>query len=157
MQVRRSLQRRPALWSRPCLEAFGVTTSDGLETNLDGNELPNTPHHSVKLGFAYTWSVPSIAGSLTARWDYYWQSESYAREFNTVGDHIDSWDQHNAQLIYESTDGKWSGRLFARNLQDAENVTGKYLTSDTSGFYRNYFLTEPRIYGLTVRYNFDQE
>ncbi len=33
-------------------------------------------------------------------------------------------------------------------------MTGKYLTSDTSGFFRNYFLTEPRIYGLAITYNF---
>lgn len=147
----------PALWSRQCLTAFGVTTSDGLPTNLDGNELPNTPDHTIKLGAAYRWDIAAIGGSLTARWDYYWQSDSWGREFNTIGDQIDSWDQHNAQLIYESTDGRWSGRAFVRNLQDEDNVTGKYLTSDTSGFFRNYFLTEPRIYGLSVRYNFGTE
>jgi hypothetical protein len=25
---------------------------------------------------------------------------------------------------------------------------------DTSGFYRNYFLTDPRMYGASFRYNF---
>ncbi|MDZ7670466.1 MAG: TonB-dependent receptor [Gammaproteobacteria bacterium] len=132
-----------------------VETNDGFETDLDGNTLPNSPEHTVHLGVAYTWPIDRIAGSLTARWDYYWQSESYAREFNTPGDKIDSWDQHNASLIYESSNGLWSARAFVRNLQDDDNVTGKYLTSDTSGFYRNYFLTEPRIYGASVRYSFD--
>ena len=40
-------------------------------------------------------------------------------------------------------------RAWIRNILNDDNVTGKYLTSDTSGFYRNYFLTEPRIYGVS--------
>ena len=27
-----------------------------------------------------------------------------------------------------------------------------YLTTDTSGFFRNYFLTEPRIFGVSLRF-----
>ncbi len=133
-----------------------VETSDGFATNLQGNQLPNSPEHTIHIGAAYTWEVGALAGSLTARWDYYWQAESYAREFNTAGDEIDSWDQHNASLIYESNDGHWMVKAWVRNIQDEDNVTGKYLTSDTSGFYRNYFLTEPRIWGASVRYSFDR-
>ena len=145
----------PAYFSRNYLTELGVETNDGFETSLDGKSLPNAPEHTIHLGLAYTWQIEPIAGSLTARWDYYWQDSSFAREFNTPGDKIDAWDQHNASLIYESNDGVWSGRAFIRNVQNEDNVTGKYLTSDTSGFFRNYFLTEPRIYGLSVRYNFD--
>ncbi|MFK7914178.1 MAG: TonB-dependent receptor [Pseudomonadales bacterium] len=144
----------PALWSRACLDGFGVATSDGLTTDLDGNQLPNTPEHNFHLGAGYTWNIDAIRGALTLRWDYYWQGDSFAREFNTRGDEIDSWDQHNASVIYESSNGLWSARAFIRNIADENNVTGHYLTSDTSGFYRNYFLTEPRIYGASVRYDF---
>jgi outer membrane receptor protein involved in Fe transport len=148
----------PALQSKNCLSGatsdFAVAVSDGLPTDISGNQLPNTPEHSIKLGAAYTWDINAIAGSLTLRWDYYWQDDSFGREFNTVGDQIDSWDQHNAQLIYESLNGQWQARLWVRNLEDEDNVTGHYLTSDTSGFYRNWFLTEPRIWGASVRYMF---
>ncbi len=144
----------PGLWSRNCLEANGATTSDGLETDLDGNQLPNTPEHNIKLGVDYTWQLSAIRGGITLRWDYYWQSKSEAREFNVAADGIDSWDQHNLSAIYLSDDGHWQLRAFVRNLTDEDNVTGHYLTSDTSGFYRNYFLTEPRIWGASVRYNF---
>ncbi len=146
----------PAYFSREFLDAVGVETLDGLPVNLDGNALPNSPEHTLRLGLAYTFNVEALRGSLTARWDFYWQGESYAREFNTIGDEIDSWSQHNASLIYESNDGRWQLRAWVRNLANDDNVTGKYLTSDTSGFYRNYFLTEPRIYGASVRFNFSQ-
>ena len=145
----------PAYFSRIFLEANGVQTSDGLPINLDGKQLPNAPENTLHLGAAYTFNL--AMGDLTARWDYYWQDDSYAREFNTRGDAIDSWDQHNASLEFRSTDERWIVRAFVRNIQDEDNITGKYLTADTSGFYRNYFLTDPRMYGASVRYNFGGE
>lgn len=140
----------PAYFSRSFLEANFVETSDGNPVSLDGNKLPNSPEHTIKVGAAYTFSTSY--GTFTPRWDYYWQAESYAREFNSIGDQIEAWDQHNLSLIYQSNGGEWTARLWVRNVQDEENVTGKYLTSDTSGFYRNYFLTEPRIFGVSVRW-----
>lgn len=145
----------PAYFSRNWLEANSIPTSSGLPVNVGGNELPNSPEFSFRLGMQYTWPIAAIAGDLTLRWDYYWQEDSYAREFNTVGDQIDSWDQHNMSLIYESNDGNWQARAFVRNLEDEDNVTGHFLSSDTAGYFRNYFLTEPRIYGFSVRYSFD--
>lgn len=147
----------PAFFSRNFLEANGVATSSGEATDISGNSLPNAPEFTFRLGVQYTWPVSLLAGDLTARWDYYWQDESYGREFNTVGDEIDSWDQHNVSFIYESNNGAWQARLWARNIQDEDNVTGHYLTSDTSGYFRNWFLTEPRVYGLSVRYQFGSE
>jgi outer membrane receptor protein involved in Fe transport len=145
----------PAYFSRNFLEENGAQTSNGLPFNLGGNQLPNAPEHTIHLGVAYTFNLSY--GDLTARWDYYWQDDSYAREFNSRGDQIDSWDQHNASLELRSTDQRWIVRAWVRNIQDEDNVTGKYLTSDTSGFYRNYFLTDPRIYGASVRYSFAGE
>ena len=146
----------PSMVAQGVLAAFGIPFQEGIPTNLDGNQLPNSPEHTIKLGLQYTWPLDMLAGDLTLRWDYYWQDDTYAREFNTKGDEIDSWDQHNMALIYNSTDGKWNARAWVRNIQDEENITGHYLTSDTSGYFRNYFLTEPKIYGLTVRYNFGE-
>ena len=91
---------------------------------------------------------------LTARFDYYMQDESFAREFNRSWDKIDSWDQLNFSLMLQDSEGDWSVRAWVRNLSDDNNVTGHYVTSDTSGMYTNYFLTEPRVYGATFRVNF---
>jgi outer membrane receptor protein involved in Fe transport len=130
------------------------TTSNGIAQDLGGNSLPNSPEHTLKLGVAYAMPSPVFDGDLIVRLDYYWQDDMYAREFNTAGDVIESWDQFNLSLIFESADGKWGARAWARNLADEDNITGHYLTSDTSGFYRNYFMTEPRIVGASIRYNF---
>lgn len=142
----------PVYFSRGFLDAMGVETLEGVPVDLDGNSLPNAPEHTLRVGLAYTFQIG--AGDLTARWDAYWQSDSFAREFNTVGDEIDSWMQHNMSLIYEREG--WTARFWMRNVLDDENVTGKYLTSDTSGFFRNYFVTEPRIFGISVRRAFGE-
>lgn len=142
----------PVYFSRNFLTAFGVETSDGNMTDLDGNSLPYSPQNTLKIGASYQW-LDKWNGNLTFRWDYYWQSDSLARVYNTRGDEIDAWSQQNLSLIYESNDDKYNVKLWMRNVADKDNVTGHYLTSDTSGFFRNYFLTEPRIMGLSVGVN----
>jgi len=144
----------PAYLNRASATAFGIESSNGIAQDLGGNSLPNSPEHTIKIGAAYTMPSPVFDGNLIVRLDYYWQDDMYAREFNTAGDVIDAWDQINLSMIFESSDGSWGARLWARNLADEDNITGHYLTSDTSGFYRNYFLTEPRIVGASIRYNF---
>ena len=143
----------PAYFSRTFLIAMGVETSDGLPSDLDGNALPNSPEHTLKLGFDYAIPVTFLEGTVVLRWDYYWQSESFAREFNTAGDEIEAWTQHNVSALFTSGDDKISVRAWIRNIEDKDNITGMYLTSDTSGFFRNYFLTEPRIMGISFRYS----
>ena len=68
----------------------------------------NSPRHRLRVGGAYTWTL--APGTLTLRYDYYWQDMSYGRDFNTPGDKIDSWFQHNASLIFESALGRWAAR-----------------------------------------------
>jgi len=150
----------PAFFSRSFLDEFctaqngSACTSEGIDADLDGNKLPNSPENTLHIGAQYTFNVSMLAGTITPRVDYYWQDDMYGREFNTKGDEIDSWDQWNASLIYESNNGSWKVTVWGRNLEDEDNVTGHYLTSDTSGLYRNYFLTEPRVWGASVRYAF---
>lgn len=144
----------PAYLNRAGATALGVTSSNGIALDLGGNRLPNSPESTLKLGMAYAFDAPGLDGEMIVRLDYYWQDDMYAREFNTSGDLIEAWDQFNLSVIFESSDGKWGARAWVRNLADEDNITGHYLTSDTSGFFRNYFLTEPRIFGASVRYNF---
>ncbi|HEY5680542.1 MAG TPA: hypothetical protein VIS55_10780 [Pseudomonadales bacterium] len=101
----------PAIISRAGLDAIGEGlaalglieawdgTLEGIPIDLEGNQLPNSPEHTIHLGLAYTFEVPALAGSLTARWDYYWQDDSYGWEFNTIADEIDSWDQSRGLFL----------------------------------------------------------
>lgn len=131
----------------------GAPVCDGLETQLDGNRLPNSPEFSVNLGVAYSWQI-SNGMELTAATNYYWQDEFYTRVFNATNDLVDSWDVWNATLTLFSADGTWFTEAWGRNLNDDDHVTGQYLGDQNVGLATNQFLLEPRTFGVTFGYNF---
>ena len=47
----------PNYMSSGALAANGVAVSSGIPANLEGNELPNSPPHSLRLGLAHTWNL----------------------------------------------------------------------------------------------------
>jgi outer membrane receptor protein involved in Fe transport len=135
----------PAYFDRAFLDDnCNGCTLDGIPAQMKGNAPRHAPRHNINAGIAYSWFL--TPGTITARWDYYWQDVSYGAVFNSAYDRIDSWGQHNASLIFESADGRWDARLWARNLANEENVFGR---ANRQGIVYG----EPRIYGLSLRYN----
>jgi len=130
------------------------TVDAGVELDLDGNQLQNSPEWSVSLGAQYTFRLPGDY-QLSTRVDYYWQDEMYARLFNRPVDKIDSWDVWNAQANFTSPDDTWYVRAYVKNIADEDHLVGMYLTDASSGLFTNVFTIEPRTYGLAVGYNFN--
>jgi outer membrane receptor protein involved in Fe transport len=126
---------------------------DGFIQNLKGNELPASPEFNIKVGFQY--SLPFFAGwEATPRLDYFWHSESWGRLYNTKKDEIDPWQQLDAQISFQKEGSPFSLELWAKNLQDNDDVTGHYFTDATSANFTNLFILEPRTFGATVRFTF---
>ena len=134
----------PSYFNRSFLEGNNVATLNGIPAQMKGNQPRHAPEHNVNVGVAYSWFL--APGTLTARWDYYWQDVSYGSVFNSPYDRIDSWGQHNASLLFESADGRWDARLWARNLGNEDNVFGR-------GNRQSIVYGEPRVYGVSLRYN----
>jgi outer membrane receptor protein involved in Fe transport len=130
------------------LQRNGVDIEPGLFVKVSGNRLPDNPEHTLHLGASYTWDVPF--GALTGRWDYYWQSTSYLTIFNRRHTSTGDWDQHNASLVYETLDGRWSVRGWIRNIENDVHILGGYRQQASQEFT----VTEPRAYGVSVRYSF---
>jgi outer membrane receptor protein involved in Fe transport len=135
------------------LAEAGLPVVGGIEADLDGNQLQNSPEWSVSLGAQYTFDLPADY-DLSLRVDYYWQDEMYARLFNREIDKIDDWDVWNAQAYLTSPNNTWYVRAFVKNIADDDNPVGMYLTDPSSGLFTNVFTIEPRTYGLAVGYNF---
>ncbi len=131
-----------------CAGAFGPA-NDGVSVNLKGKELPNAPHFTVSLGAQYTLEMDN-GWAAVARADYYHQTESYARIYNSVPDKIEGWDNVNLTLSVANPDTGWSVEAFVKNATDEEAITDTYLTDDSSGLFRNAFYTEPRTFGIGV-------
>jgi outer membrane receptor protein involved in Fe transport len=141
-------QNNPFALLGVCSGAFGAA-SDGVSVNLKGKELPNAPHFTVSLGAQYTLEMDN-GWAAVARADYYHQTESYARIYNSVPDEIEAWNNVNLTLSFANADNGWSVDAFVKNATDEEAITDTYLTDDSSGLFRNAFYTEPRTFGVAV-------
>jgi len=133
--------------------AFGIVTSDGVPVNLDGHELPNAPHWTLSVGAQYSMELPA-GWSATARADYYRQTETFSRIYNSEADRIEDWQNVNATLTIDNDAMGLSVEAFVKNATDEEAITDTYLTDDSSGLFRNAFFTEPRTYGVAVTKRF---
>ncbi|WP_397396062.1 TonB-dependent receptor [Phenylobacterium sp.] len=141
-------QNNPFALLGVCSGAFGAA-SDGVSVNLNGKELPNAPHFTVSLGAQYTFEMDN-GWAAVARADYYHQTESFARIYNSVPDQIEAWSNVNLTLSFANADNGWSVDGFVKNATDEEAITDTYLTDDSSGLFRNAFYTEPRTFGVAV-------
>ncbi len=133
--------------------AFGGLISDGVEVDLKGKELPNAPHYTLSLGAQYNWEVGG-GWEATIRGDYYKQTSSFSRIYNSVPDRLDSWQNVNATFTVANYEAGWSVEVYGKNLLDDSPLTDTYLTDDSSGLFRNGFFLEPRTYGVAVTKNF---
>jgi outer membrane receptor protein involved in Fe transport len=136
------------------LEAAGIPITGGIDADLDGNQLQNSPEYSLSLGAQYTFYLPQDH-SVDLRLDYYWQDEMYGRTFNRRSDKIDSWDVWNAQATLTSANQSWYARVYIKNIADDDHIVGQYITDPSSGLFTNVFAIEPRTYGIALGYNFN--
>ncbi|MDZ4375146.1 MAG: TonB-dependent receptor [Phenylobacterium sp.] len=128
--------------------AFGGLVSEGVPVDLDGNQLPNAPEWTIALGAQYTWLFGDWDATL--RGDYYKQTKTFARIYNSTPDRIKSWDNVNLTLTVNNSDLGVEVAGFVKNATNESAVTDFYLTDDSSGMFRNVFYTEPRTYGVSV-------
>jgi outer membrane receptor protein involved in Fe transport len=86
--------------------------------------------------------------------DYSYQGESYTRIYNREFDELPSFDNVNVNVRLVNDDLGLTLEGYVRNATDEEAITDAYLTDDSSGLFRNIFLTEPRTYGVAVSKRF---
>ncbi|MEL8055898.1 MAG: TonB-dependent receptor [Pseudomonadota bacterium] len=128
----------------------GLTPFDGEAKDLDGNALPGTPETTFSLAADYYWdNIGNGDFELRAHADYYVQSESFARVWNTTGDRLESWDNINLSLRLTNIQDNYFVEVFGKNVMDEDVITGLYTTDDSSGLFRNAFLNEPGTFGIT--------
>jgi outer membrane receptor protein involved in Fe transport len=86
----------------------------------------------------------------TLRGDYYHQTKTFARIYNSTADRIDSWDNLNLTLTVNNAELGVEVAGFVKNATKEKAITDFYLTDDSSGLFRNAFHTEPRTYGVSI-------
>lgn len=124
----------------------------GFSADLSGNELPNAPRFTVNFGVEHT--IPIENWDLTLRADYYRQSESYARVYNTEYDRLKAWSNLNASVSLSNTNSDLYMQLYVKNIFDDAPITDIFTNSDDSGLTTNVFTLEPRILGFSISKGF---
>ena len=127
---------------------------EGFAKNVGGKQLPNAPHYTASLTADYTMPI-SEDWAATVHSDFYWQSQSWARVFNAVGDKIHGYSTVNFALILTDASG-WQVMGYVKNIFDTTHITGTFLNSDDTGLPTNIFLTDPRLYGVRVTKQLDE-
>ena len=126
----------------------------GFFADLSGNELPNAPHLTFNIGAQYTIPIDGGDWMLTLRGDYYRQSESYARVYNTEIDRLKAWDNVNAAITLVRPDDDFALQLYVKNVFNDAPITDFFLNSDDTGLTANAFTLDPRIIGLSATVGF---
>lgn len=129
----------------------------GVEVDLAGNTLPNTPEWTFSAGAQYSHPV-SNAANLTFRGDFGWRDEVNFKSDNAPRFQTDSYGLLNVRIGYENLDQGWQLSLYGTNLTDEDFATYKTDGQDATGSSSaNNPLTvfgEPRQYGVSFRYDF---
>src|SRR5690606_23059940 len=125
----------------------------GFFKELGGKELPNAPHWTASLGAQYRMPLPG-GWDATLRGDFYWQSQSFARVYNSQYDKLRAWTNTNVSLWVENPDWGVTAEVYVKNVFDETPITDAFLNSDDSGLTTNIFTLDPRLVGVSVRKSF---
>jgi iron complex outermembrane receptor protein len=131
-----------------------VNGGAGFAKPLGGNELPNSPHWTVNIGAQY--GVDWINGwRATVRTDAYWQSQSWARVYNSDPyDKLHGWYNVNLSVWLENKDVGLKLEFYAKNLLDKTPITDAFLNADDLALTTNVFVLDPRLIGVSLRKEF---
>jgi len=131
----------------------GDYRAGGAIRDLEGNNLPNAPENSFRLGANYDIGLGD-AGSVRLRADVNWQDEVFFTEFNNQDAVQDSYAMWNASVGWTSADEHWSATAWGRNLADEDVIANNIVAAALYGQVRVGSMMPPRTYGLTVGYAF---
>ena len=126
----------------------------GFYADLEGNELPNAPRLTFNIGAQYTFFIDDGDWELTLRGDYYRQSKSYARVYNTTYDRLKAWDNANLAITLERPADDLTFQVYVKNVFDKTPITDFFTNSDDKGLTTNVFTSDPRIIGFSVAKKF---
>ena len=125
----------------------------GFFADLSGKELPNAPHWTASVGAQYRMDFPA-GWEATLRGDFYWQSQSFARVYNTQYDKLRAWTNTNVSLWFDHDALGITAEVYVKNVFDETPITDAFLNSDDAALTTNVFTLDPRLVGVSLRKRF---
>ena len=126
--------------------------------NLDGQNLPESPHSKVAVNGTYTWRFDP--GDLSLSVDYIFKDQSYDSVFDQPYYLAPSYSQFDARFVYNDRQDRFTIIAYGKNLNNAQgydNVTASFLQSPAAGSpnyteQADYII--PRTYGVQLQVRF---
>jgi iron complex outermembrane recepter protein len=125
---------------------------DGFGAQVGGHQLPNSPHLTFNIGAEYTFFLDKWRLSL--RGDYYRQSSSFARIYNTDYDHLKGWGNANFAITLSRPASQLQIQAYVKNVFNDTPITDAFTGPDELGNFTNVFTLDPRIFGLNAKIGF---
>tara|TARA_R110002072_G_scaffold36301_4_gene107025 strand:- start:10917 stop:13133 length:2217 start_codon:yes stop_codon:yes gene_type:complete len=130
------------------VDAFALALGNQDAT---GNPLSKSPKRSVNAGVVYNTAAP-WGGNLNLRLDAAYRSRTYFREFEVKDDSQPAYTVVNINAGWQSENGDWEARLFAKNATDEEYITNILAAASVGGRYATW--GAPRIIGFQLTRRF---
>ena len=137
----------------PWIGAPGMPAEENT-VDLSGNNVGQTPDFTATVVASYDFDLGDM-GSLTPQIQYAYSDGYFNDDFNSDVGYQDAYGMLDFRLFWASADGQWTAQAFVENATDEEVITRsvltKYTTFDASVWGE---FAPPRMYGLSVSYNF---
>ncbi|NIB43406.1 TonB-dependent receptor [Pseudomaricurvus alkylphenolicus] len=130
-----------------------TTFEPGVDVNLKGNSLPNTPELNTDLSLQYELDISSN-WSAKFKLQGIYTTERWFNEFQEDIAHQDETFVINANVVLKTHDDRWSINLWGRNLGNDDIISHINVGSAALGHMRTATLQEPATYGATLGYKF---
>jgi iron complex outermembrane receptor protein len=122
------------------------------EQDLQGNEFVLTPKNKASLNATYFWQMFDLDWSATGTYAY--TGKQWMSIFNDPQyDRVDSYDRWDARVNMAALDQQWEVTAFVKNITDDRNIISRGRPSTVTQ-NAGATLSDPRIYGLKLQYNF---
>lgn len=113
-------------------------------------QLKKAPKTSWRVGGNYSWAF--LGGKVTLGGDYSKKSRYFNNLCNSPQIATENYENLNAQLAYETADGRWRVTAAGTNLTDKIYWQGGFDLSATLG--DAVYVVPPRMWSMAVRYSF---
>jgi iron complex outermembrane receptor protein len=129
-----------------------VATSNVI--NIDGNQMQRIPEYKGGAWGQYNWPL-GPRGSVELFTSWTWIDEVYFSPFEDDRDSSDSYSRWDARATWRSPDESWTVAAFMNNILDEIGIRQIDRNSESFNYMRSGATTDPRLYGMEVRYKFN--
>ncbi len=125
------------------------------QSNLNGNQMIRVPEMKTGAYAQYTWPMAEN-GKLDFLVNYSWIDRVYFTVYEDKNHSAPSYDRFDVRSSWISADDAWTVAVFVNNVFDKIGIRqiDQYQATESTNWRRTGAVSDPRLFGLEVRYKF---